>query len=158
MSGLAENTELYLNWGANFAAVGATFAAVFLAALTHYEGLVWINQRLNRIRHAKRRAVLHAVLGLILLHIVEIWIFGLTAFVLSMFPDLGHIAGAESDLVFDYVYFSAVVFTTVGFGDLSPVGPIRFLAGTEALTGFVLIGWSVSFTYFEMTRLWQNRA
>jgi len=157
MANLVDNTSLYLNWGANFAVVGATFAAVFLAALTHYEGLVWINQRLNRIRHAKRRTVLYAVLALIVLHIAEIWIFGFTLFLLSMYPELGHLTGAVSHVVFDYIYFSAAVFTTVGFGDLSPVGPIRFLAGTEALTGFVLIGWSVSFTYLEMAHLWKSR-
>jgi hypothetical protein len=58
--------------------------------------------------------------------------------------------------VFDVIYFSAITFTTVGFGDLSPVGPIRFLSGTEALTGFVLITWSASFTYLEMERFWRN--
>ena len=57
----------------------------------------------------------------------------------------------------DAVYMSAVTFTTVGFGDLAPVGPIRFLAGTLALTGFVLITWSASFTYLEMTRDWRER-
>jgi hypothetical protein len=45
----------------------------------------------------------------------------------------------------------------VGFGDLAPVGPIRFLAGTTALTGFVLITWSASFTYLEMARDWRER-
>lgn len=32
-----------------------------------------------------------------------------------------------------------MTYATVGFGDLAPVGPIRFMAGTEALTGFVLL-------------------
>ena len=33
-----------------------------------------------------------------------------------------------------------------------PVGAIRFLVGTEALTGFVLVTWSASFTFVEMQR------
>jgi hypothetical protein len=45
----------------------------------------------------------------------------------------------------------------VGFGDLVPSGPIRFLSGMEALTGFVLIAWSASFTYLEMERFWRAR-
>ena len=45
-------------------------------------------------------------------------------------------------------------YTTVGFGDVTPVGPIRFMAATEALTGLVLITWSASFTYLEMERFW----
>jgi hypothetical protein len=47
-------------------------------------------------------------------------------------------------------------YTTVGFGDVAPIGPIRFLTGTEALTGFVLIAWSASFTYLEMERYWKE--
>jgi hypothetical protein len=59
-------------------------------------------------------------------------------------------------LFFDLVYLSAMSYTTVGFGDVAPIGPIRFLTGTEALTGFVLIAWSASFTYLEMERYWKE--
>lgn len=52
---------------------------------------------------------------------------------------------------------AAVTYTTLGFGDLAPVGPLRFLAGTMARTGFVLITWSASFTYLEMSRDWRER-
>jgi hypothetical protein len=37
-----------------------------------------------------------------------------------------------------------VTFSTVGFGEMWPVGAVRFLCGLEALTGFVLITWSAS--------------
>jgi hypothetical protein len=57
----------------------------------------------------------------------------------------------------DLIYRSAVTFTTMGAGELTRVGPIRFLRGTEALTGFVLIAWSASFTYLEMVGVWRNR-
>ena len=50
-----------------------------------------------------------------------------------------------------------MTFTTVGFGDLAPSGPIRFLVGTEALLGFVLLAWSASFTYLEMEKNWRER-
>jgi hypothetical protein len=56
----------------------------------------------------------------------------------------------------DAVYLSAETFTTVGFGDLAPRGAIRFLAGTEALTGFILITWSASFLYLEMEQYWRK--
>ena len=55
----------------------------------------------------------------------------------------------------DSVYFSAVCYTTLGLGDIVPSGAIRFLVGTEALTGFVLITWSASFTFVEMQRFWR---
>ncbi len=145
----------YSNWAANATVVATTFGAVMLAALTHYEGLAWISRGLNRFGARKRPLVLYAVLSLMVLHIIEIWLFGLAYHFLLLWPETGKIAGAISASVFDHVYFSATVFTTVGFGDLSPAGPIRFLAGTEALTGFVLIGWSASFTYLQMEHLWR---
>ena len=45
-------------------------------------------------------------------------------------------------------------YTTVGWGDLSSIGPLRILAGAEALLGFMLITWSASFTYLVMARTW----
>jgi len=52
------------------------------------------------------------------------------------------------------LYFSAETYTSLGFGDLIPIGPLRLLAGAEALNGLVLIGWSASFTYIAMERFW----
>jgi hypothetical protein len=54
------------------------------------------------------------------------------------------------------LYFSAETFTSLGFGDVTPVGPIRLLAGLEALNGLLLIGWSASFTYIAMERFWER--
>ena len=64
---------------------------------------------------------------------------------------------APSSGYLDYVYFSAITNTTVGFGDFVPSGPVRFLAGMGALTGLVLITWSASFTFLEMQRYWDGR-
>ena len=71
-------------------------------------------------------------------------------------PAYGVIHGAEDPNLLDYVYFAAVVFTTLGLGDLVPSGTIRFMVGTESLVGFVLISWSAAFTYLEMERFWRN--
>jgi Ion channel len=51
-----------------------------------------------------------------------------------------------------------VTFTTVGFGEMWPLGAIRFLCAVEALAGFVLITWSAAFTYLEMQRFWRSEA
>jgi hypothetical protein len=55
----------------------------------------------------------------------------------------------------DFVYFSAMTYSTVGFGDVVPTGAIRFMAGLEALTGFVMLTWSASYTVLEMQRDWR---
>lgn len=40
------------------------------------------------------------------------------------------------------VYFSGVVFSTLGFGDIVPAGPIRLMVAVQAITGLMLIAWS----------------
>jgi hypothetical protein len=52
------------------------------------------------------------------------------------------------------MYFSAETYTSVGYGDVVPVGHVRLLAGIEALNGLVLIGWTASYTYIAMERFW----
>ncbi len=155
---MINDVTAYINWGANVAVVFATIFAVIAAALTHYEGLTWINSSLARVTHPKRHIVLYAVLALIALHIVEIWIFGIGYYALLYWPETGYISGINRASIFDHIYFSAAAFTTSGFSDLSPIGPIRFLAATEALTGFVLIAWSASFTFLKMEHLWKLRS
>jgi len=87
----------------------------------------------------------------------EIWIFGTATWALLQVDNTGSIAGVHPVGLLDAVYMAAATYTTVGFGDLAPVGPIRFIAGTMAVVGFVLIGWSASFTYLEMVRDWRDR-
>jgi hypothetical protein len=156
LSTLAE----YSNWPVNLAVVLATACAVMLSVLIHYEGLQFFSALQASRREASRtgrRTVLYVVFWLLCLHIAEIWTFGMAYHFLLQWPETGRIIGLPSTHLFDHIYFSATVFTTVGFGDLSPTGPIRFMAGTEGLTGFLLIGWSASFTYLEMETLWRKR-
>jgi len=142
---------------ANLLVVAVTLFAVGLVVLVHYEGLTVLSTSLaKRHEHHTRRKVLYGIYVVLALHVVEIWIFGLAAWLLLKYPEAGSVAGAHPVNLFDCVYLSAVTYTTVGFGDVAPVGAIRFLAGTVALTGFVMITWSASFTYLEMTKFWRK--
>jgi hypothetical protein len=135
--------------------VAGTLAALGLCVLLQYEALVLTWKWISRHRGHKRTKVLYAILSIITLHVVEIWIFGSAIWALLHVPDTGTLRGPQVIDLFECIYLSAVTFSTVGFGDIAPVGPIRFLAATEALTGFVLITWSASFTYLEMERFWR---
>jgi lysylphosphatidylglycerol synthetase-like protein (DUF2156 family) len=148
---------MYQDWTANLIVVLGTVISVGASVLVHYEGLNLLSQWLARRRdHHPRRKVLYGIFGVLSLHISEIWIFGLTVWVLLMFANTGGMTGSDAPSLLDAVYLSAITYTTVGFGDLAPVGPIRFLGGTMALTGFVLITWSASFTFLEMERYWRK--
>ncbi len=147
----------YNHWDANLLVIVATLTAVGLVILLHYEGLSVLQGWLSKRREQRsRRKVLYGIYFVLALHILEIWVFGVTAWLLLKYPETGSVAGAHPLNLFDAVYLAAMTYTTVGFGDVTPVGPVRFLAGTMSLTGFVMITWSASFTYLEMERFWRK--
>ena len=146
---------MYENWFANLAVAAVTVAAVVASILVHYEGLLGLSRGLRTSALNQRVNVLYAISALLLLHVVEIWIFGFAVWSLLQWPECGSLSAGKPHF-FDSVYFSAVTYSTVGYGDMIPVGAIRFLAGTEALVGLVLITWSASFTYLEMERFWRQ--
>jgi hypothetical protein len=140
---------------AHLTVIGGTLTALALCVLLQYEYLILVWRRLSAHTGPRRVKVLYSILSVILLHVSEIWIFGAMVWLLLLWPACGGLAGPPEASFLECVYFSAVTFSTVGFGDVAPVGAIRFLAGTEALTGFVLITWSASFTYLEMEKFWR---
>lgn len=147
---------VYTDWSSNIVVVLLTLVLVGIAVIIHYEGLSFLNQWLRpRQQSPRRRLLLYSIAGVICLHLVEIWLFGLGYHLVQYFPQYGYIHGSQHEQhFFDNIYFSSAVYSSVGFGDLVPIGPIRFIAGTEGLVGLVLIGWSASFTYLEMQRFW----
>ena len=44
-------------------------------------------------------------------------------------------------------YFSAVTYTTTGYGDLVLPEEWRLVGGVEALTGILMCGWSAAFFF-----------
>lgn len=146
----------YSHWGINAIVVAATVAAVCLCVLIHYEVLNRLSLWLGGRKGQHRPRVLFAIVGMLSAHIAEIWVFGVASMLLLLGPQFGVATGIETDLL-DQVYFSAMTFSTVGLADAHVSGPVRFLHGTEALTGLVLITWSASFTFLEMERFWRDR-
>nr|WP_276591783.1 ion channel [Sphingomicrobium nitratireducens] len=118
---------------------------------------------LRRLAHitSKPFAKIHHPLLIVLfalfaLHLVEAMLY-VAGFVYMHYSGFGHltgIEGTEMNLLSDWFYFSMSAYTTLGIGDILPHGPIRIVAGVEALNGLVLIAWSASFTYLMMERFW----
>lgn len=128
---------------------------VTISVMLHYQFLYWLTQyfrAMGRGRHRFRIAL--GVLGALLAHTAEIWLFAFAYYFIGLYGQLGHLEGYFDGSLMDCVYFSFSVFSTLGFGDIQPVGAIRYLAGIESLTGLLLIAWSASFLYFEMQRYW----
>lgn len=132
---------------------------VLLIALTsvfHYEVLRILNAWLPTLRMPNRPKLLVVVLVTFAAHAIEIVAYGLALFVLVEHLGIGGLEGPLESTLEASLYLSAETYTSLGFGDLKPIGPVRLLAGVEALNGLLLIGWSASYLYIAMERFWRG--
>jgi hypothetical protein len=125
-----------------------------LATLIHYEVLRALNSGLPVLRIRNRAKLLLVIFAAFAAHALEMAVYGLALYVLIHWARVGDLQGPAGNSLVSCLYFSAETYTSLGFGDLTPVGPLRLLAGAEALNGLLLIGWSASFAYISMERFW----
>lgn len=128
--------------------------AVFLSTLFHYEGLRLLSLLANADVRNPQALMLVIIFGALALHIAEIGIYALAYWFGDVVIDAGQFAGSRTTDSLDYFYFSAESYTSLGMGDIFPLGELRLIAGVEALNGLLLIAWSASFTYLAMERFW----
>lgn len=136
------------------AVVVACCVLVVATCVLHYEVLGALQSVLPRLRIPNRAKLLVVILVAFLAHAVEIVLYGLSLHVLVTYVHSGSLSATDQSSVSAALYFSAETYTSLGFGDVTPTGPVRLLAGVEALNGLLLIGWSASFTYLSMERFW----
>jgi hypothetical protein len=84
---------------------------------------------------------------IILLHLIEITAWAFFYVRKAAMPDL------QSAL-----YFSAVTYTTTGYGDLVLPEQWRLVGAIEALTGILMCGWSTGFFFLVVSRMFQAPA
>jgi len=139
--------------------IASTIAAflVILSTFTHYEVLRMLSIYVPRIRIRPRARLLVILFATFSGHLLEISFYALAYFFLKDHFDLGSFGGKFVDNFPSYLYFSAETYTTIGLGDIYPLGPLRLITGIEALNGLLLIGWSASFTYLAMQKFWNIR-
>jgi hypothetical protein len=131
------------------------FTAVSLVVLTvvihavGFSALLRAMMRLQILTASGFRRVTWAVVKLacwlMLIHLVEISLWGLFYFRRGLLPDI------ESAF-----YFSGITYTTVGYGDLVLPKPWRLLAPLEALTGILMCGLSIGL-YFAVVTRWISK-
>lgn len=126
------------------------------AVIIHYECLLRLNILMPRLSIWHRFRLVFGVLGALSAHAIEVWIFALGYYLMNASDSMGKLTGNYDGSLLDSAYFSLTTFTTVGFGDITPIGPLKFLTGLEALTGLVLITWTASFLFIEMQKYWKK--
>jgi Ion channel len=119
----------------------------------HAAGVTWAigrlrarAQRVSGFWAGTRLFVLLAT-WIVLLHLAEVAIWGLFYLWRDAMPDLA-----------SALYFSAVTYTTTGYGDLVLAPGWRILGGVEALTGILMCGWSTGFFFAIVNRLYEAPA
>ncbi|MEM7244769.1 MAG: potassium channel family protein [Acidobacteriota bacterium] len=132
----------------------ASTVLVLLVVGIHHEALVVTSWVIERLRGTKRIRVMISVMMTLMAHLVEVAVFALGWQVL--------LASGAAELrltdpgYLDLFYFSGATYTSLGYGDVTPVGACRALAAVEAVTGLVLIAWTASYTYYVMKRCWDG--
>ncbi|MGB4102089.1 MAG: ion channel [Alphaproteobacteria bacterium] len=142
-------------------AMAVACVMVLIVVLVHYETMLLVSDRLVPwgLRHAQgRRTIVLSIMALMLGHVVEIWLLAGVLWLMSYVPEFGGFGGSFIGGFYDYIYFSAVNYTSLGYGDIFPLGGMRILAVTETLSGLMMIAWSASFTYLKMEQIWQIRS
>jgi hypothetical protein len=113
-----------------------------------FSGLLRAMLRSHAVDKSGFRPVTLLVMGLtcwlLLIHLVEIAVWGLFYFWQGCLPDF------ETAL-----YFSGVTYTTVGYGDLVLPKPWRMLAPVEAMTGILMCGLSTGL-FFALVSRWHS--
>jgi hypothetical protein len=127
---------------------------VALTTALHYEVLRGLNVGLPSLAIPNRTKLLVVIIAAFFAHAAEMAMYGVTLYALDWYLGGGTLTGGGGFSLATSLFFSAETYTSLGFGDFTPVGPIRLLAGAEALNGLLLIGWSASFTYISMEKFW----
>lgn len=123
-----------------------------LCVVIHAAGVAGALRRLRKkassINSFSSSVLLFVLLAVwvVLLHLSEIAVWA-AAFVLK-----GALPTFETAL-----YFSAVTYTTTGYGDVVLPPRWRLDGGVEALTGILMCGWSTAFFFAIVTRLHEAR-
>jgi ion channel len=107
--------------------------------------VVWVAQRaaVNETPRQLRRliAVMIATVSVLMVaHVCEVVVWALAYAIVDAAP-----AGA------DLLYFAFVNYTTLGYGDVTPVARWRLLGPMTAMNGVLLFGWSTA-VIFEVLR------
>ncbi|WP_342643946.1 potassium channel family protein [Rhodoligotrophos ferricapiens] len=134
---------MHINLAAGTLLIAATVVihTVGLITLSRLVNFFGSHFGLSRATLGRSAAMITVVLGLFLVHTVEVWTWA-----------LAYLAIGAIDNMADALYFSTVTFSTVGYGDVVLASEWRLFSSLEGINGFMLIGWSTAFLVAASTR------
>jgi hypothetical protein len=127
-----------------------------IVILVHFEAMSLMSKVADRVHWPVRIGLLVGVFTMLVAHSIEVWIFAGAIYLAIEVLHLGMVEGPFDGTARDYLYFSLVNYTTLGYGEIVPTGHLRTLSGFEALTGLLMMAWSAAFTVFRLTDRWRS--
>jgi len=122
--------------------VGFTVTVHFFGLLA----LLWILRARAHAVHdtwvREGAAIFTVVLGLMVIHAMEVWLYA------GVYLALGALNDLETAL-----YFSTASFTTIGYGDVVLDQRWRLVGAIEGANGLLLFGWSTAFLFSVISRM-----
>ena len=131
-------------------------SVITMAVIIHFEMLSSLSRLMPQMKIRYRFRIAIGIFGALVAHTLEVWMFTFAYYFMIKSGEFGQLVGVDNISLADCAYFSFITYTTLGYGDIVPIGDLRFLAGLEALTGLVLITWTASFMYYEMQKYWNH--
>jgi hypothetical protein len=131
--------------------LGAVLIAITVAI--HGAVMGWLTWRLGRRHSASPSLWSHyallakVALWCVIAHLVEIAAWAAVYWWAAVHPNF--------ELA---LYFSAVTYATIGYGDVVPPESWRLLSSMEGLIGILMCAWSGGFIFAVVTRLHQDAA
>lgn len=123
---------------------------VLLTTAFHYEAMRYLSRFTVPGEHIARHKAPAILLALVAAHIVEISFYALI-YALAAGPlDLGSFTGVAKMAAIDYFYYAAETYSSLGYGDIYPLGELRLIASIGPLNGLLLLAWSGSFMFAVM--------
>jgi len=119
-----------------------------LCVLIHASGVTWALGRLRAVSGSMQEfwrgtsVFVLVAAWIVLLHLFEIAVWAAFYSWKDAMPDMS-----------SALYFSAVTYTTTGYGDLVLPAEWRLIGGIEALTGILMCGWSTGFFFAVAGRM-----
>lgn len=127
---------------------GLMSLSLLIATTTlHFEALHRLWRLVSRGKGARRTKIVVALVSIVVLHLVEI---GLYAAVYALGAGPLHLGTFKTTLhmrYLDFIYYSAETYSTLGYGDIFPVGYLRIIAAVSPLNGSLLLASSGSFLF-----------
>ena len=127
---------------------------VFLTVAIHAAGIYGLSRllRLEEREEAEEHvhplsprgiaATIIVILGLIVLHGIEIWTYAF------LYLGIGSVDGLR-----EAVYFSTITYGAIGYSDAAMAERWRLVSAIEGINGVILIGWSTAFFVTLIARM-----